>query len=122
MSAVATGPAAGLPRWAVAGLLPVLNLLAAFAVSGLIVALIGESPWEAVRILVWGAVGFEEAIGYTLFYATSFIFTGLAVAVAFHCGLFNIGGRARPASAGSAWRSCACTSTSSPSRSSCPRR
>ena len=92
MSAVATGPAAGLPRWAVVGLLPVLNLLAAFAVSGLIVVLIGESPWEAVRILVWGAFGFEEAIGYTLFYATSFIFTGLAVAVAFHCGLFNIGG------------------------------
>ena len=92
MSPVATGPAAGLPRWAVTGLLPVLNLLAAFAVSGLIVALIGESPWEAVRILLWGAFGFEEAIGYTLYYATSFIFTGLAVAVAFHCGLFNIGG------------------------------
>ena len=27
-----------------------------------------------------------------LFYASSYIFTGLAVAVAFHCGLFNIGG------------------------------
>ena len=92
MSVVATGPAAGLPRWAVLGLLPALSLLAAFAVSGLIVVLIGESPWEAVRILLWGAFGFQEAIGYTLFYATSFIFTGLAVAVAFHCGLFNIGG------------------------------
>ena len=64
MSAVATGPAAGLPRWAVLGLLPVLNLLAAVAVSGLIVVLIGESPWEAVRILVWGAFGFQEAIGW----------------------------------------------------------
>ncbi len=64
MSTVATGPAAGLPRWAVAGLLPVLNLLAALVVSGLVVALIGESPWEAVRILLWGAFGFEEAIGY----------------------------------------------------------
>ena len=92
MSTLATGPAAGLPRWAVTVLLPVLNLLTAFAVSGLIVLLIGESPWEAVRILLWGAFGFEEAIGYTLFYATNFIFTGLAVAVAFHCGLFNIGG------------------------------
>ncbi len=92
MSVVATGPAAGLPRWAVLGLLPALNLLAAFAISGLIVLLIGENPWEAVRLLVWGAFGFQEAIGYTLFYATNFIFTGLAVAVAFHCGLFNIGG------------------------------
>jgi ABC-type uncharacterized transport system permease subunit len=31
-------------------------------------------------------------IGYTLYYATTFVFTGLAVAVAFHGGLFNIGG------------------------------
>ena len=92
MTVVATGPAAGLPRWVVLALLPALNLLAAFAVSGLVVLLIGEDPWQVVRILVWGAFGFEEAIGYTLFYATSFIFTGLAVAVAFHCGLFNIGG------------------------------
>jgi general nucleoside transport system permease protein len=30
--------------------------------------------------------------GYTLYYATSFIFTGLAVTIAFHAGLFNIGG------------------------------
>ena len=89
---MATGPAAGLPRWVVLGLLPVLNLLAAFAVSSLVVLLIGEDPWRAVRILLWGAFGFEEAIGYTLYYATNFIFTGLAVAVAFHCGLFNIGG------------------------------
>ena len=92
MSAVAAGPAAGLPRWAVLALLPALNLLAAFAVSGLVVLLIGENPWQVVRILVWGAFGFQEAVGYTLFYATNFIFTGLAVAVAFHCGLFNIGG------------------------------
>ncbi len=39
-----------------------------------------------------GAVGSSESIGYTLYYATNFIFTGLAVAVAFHAGLFNIGG------------------------------
>ena len=84
--------AAGLPRWAVLGLLPVLNLLAAFAVAGLVVLSIGEDPCRALRILLWGAFGFEEAIGYTLFYATNFVFTGLAVAVAFHCGLFNIGG------------------------------
>ena len=92
MRTVATGPAAGLPRWAAFGLLPVVNLLAAFAVSGLVVLLIGEDPWRVVQVLLWGAFGFEEAIGYTLYYATNFIFTGLAVAVAFHCGLFNIGG------------------------------
>ena len=40
----------------------------------------------------WARIGSSESIGYTLYYTTNFIFTGLAVAVAFHAGLFNIGG------------------------------
>ncbi len=92
MTRIAVGPAAGLPRWSVVGLLPALNLLAAFVAAGGIVLLIDEDPWRVVRILASGALGSWEAVGYTLFYATNFIFTGLAVAVAFHCGLFNIGG------------------------------
>ena len=39
-----------------------------------------------------GAFGSQDSVGYTLFYATDFVFTGLAVSVAFHAGLFNIGG------------------------------
>ena len=81
-----------LPGWVNLGLLPLLNLAAAFLVSGVIVLFLGESPLEAMRLLIFGAFGYEEALGYTLFYTTSFIFTGLAVAIAFHCGLFNIGG------------------------------
>jgi ABC-type uncharacterized transport system permease subunit len=81
-----------LPGWAEYGLLPLLNLLAAFVISGLIVVLLGENPLRALELLVWGAFGYPEAIGYTLHYTTNFIFTGLAVAIAFHCGLFNIGG------------------------------
>ena len=54
--------------------------------------MLGENPLEAVELLIYGAFGYGEAIGYTLFYATNFIFTGLAVAMAFHAGLFNIGG------------------------------
>jgi general nucleoside transport system permease protein len=81
-----------LPPWAEYGLLPLLNVLLAFLVSGVIVLILGESPLEAVRLLLYGAFGYGEAIGYTLYYATNFVFTGLAVAVAFHAGLFNIGG------------------------------
>ncbi|NRG16159.1 ABC transporter permease [Rhizobiales bacterium] len=81
-----------LPRWVDYGLMPLLNLAAAFLVSGLVVLLIGENPLEAVEILIWGSLGWNEGIGFTLFYATNFIFTGLAVAVAFHASLFNIGG------------------------------
>ena len=81
-----------LPAWVNLGLLPLLNLAAAFFVSGLLVLLLGENPVKAIELLIYGAFGYGEAIGYTLFYATSFIFAGLAVAIAFHCGLFNIGG------------------------------
>lgn len=83
---------ATLPRWIDIGLIPVLNVFMALAVSGLIILAIGENPIEAVQIMLTGAFGYEEGIGYTLYYSTNFVFTGLAVAVAFHAGLFNIGG------------------------------
>jgi general nucleoside transport system permease protein len=67
-------------------------VVAGFLIAGLVVMFIGENPLNAVSILIDGAFGSVNNIFYTLFYATSFIFTGLAVAVAFHAGLFNIGG------------------------------
>ena len=90
--AAAGGAPARLPAWADYALIPLLNVIAAFLVSGLVVLFLGENPLRAVRILAWGALGFGEGVGFTLYYATNFILTGLAVAVAFHAGLFNIGG------------------------------
>jgi len=81
-----------LPGWVEIGLMPLANIAMAFLLVGLIVAVIGVDPFHALKLLVLGAVGSSESIGYTLYYATNFIFTGLAVAVAFHAGLFNIGG------------------------------
>jgi simple sugar transport system permease protein len=80
-----------LPKWVDYGLIPLLNLITAFLVAGLVVLLVGENPVKAAYLLVRGAFGYGGGIGYTLFYATNFIFTGLSVAVAIHCGLFNIG-------------------------------
>ncbi|HET8726140.1 MAG TPA: ABC transporter permease [Alphaproteobacteria bacterium] len=91
-AALRTARPPSVPRWVSVGLIPVLNLVLAFLVSGLVVIAIGENPFDAVRFLLYGAFGYGSAIGYTLYYATNFIFTGLAVAVAYHCGLFNIGG------------------------------
>ncbi len=85
-------PYAKLPAWADYGLIPLVNLAVAFIVAGLVVLLVGENPFRAAVILVEGAFGRGQGIAYTLFYATTFIFSGLSVAVAFHCGLFNIGG------------------------------
>ncbi len=85
-------PFAKLPAWVDYGLMPLTNVVAGFLIAGLVVLFIGENPLTAVGLLVDGAFGSVNNIFYTLFYATSFIFTGLAVAVAFHAGLFNIGG------------------------------
>ncbi len=87
-----SAPFARLPAWADYGLIPLINVVIAFLVSGIVVMLAGESPIQAAGVLIEGAFGRPQNIAYTLYYATSFIFTGLAVAVAFHGGLFNIGG------------------------------
>ena len=76
-----TDAGAGLPRWAANGVLPLVNLVAAFAVSGLVIMILGENPIEAMLALVRGAFGFREAWGYTLYYTTNFIFTALAFSV-----------------------------------------
>ncbi len=81
-----------LPRWIDIVLIPLLNVFMALLASGFIILIIGESPIDAVKIMLFGALGYEEGIGYTLYYTTNFVFTGLAVAAAFHAGLFNIGG------------------------------
>jgi len=81
-----------LPRWADLVLLPVVNLLVALLVAGVMVWWVGQDPLEVIQVLLQGAFGSQRGLSYTLYYATTFVFTGLAVAVAFHGGLFNIGG------------------------------
>jgi general nucleoside transport system permease protein len=83
--------APALPRWADVALLPLVNLAMALVVAGIVVAFIGQDPLEVLKLLIQGAFGSARGFSYTLYYATTFIFTGLAVAVATHGGLFNIG-------------------------------
>ncbi len=82
---------APLPRWADVVVLPLVNLAIALLVATLVVAMIGQSPGQVMTMLVRGAFGSERGLSYTLYYTTSFIFTGLSVALASHGGLFNIG-------------------------------
>ena len=89
-----------MPKWVDVALIPFINLLLALFVSGLVVLYIGESPIEAIKIMVNGAVGSTYGWSYTLYYATNFIFTGLAVAVSFQARLFNIGGEGQAALGG----------------------
>ena len=80
-----------LPRWMDLALLPALSLACALLVAGGVVKLVGFDPVQVLQLLLKGAFGSEVGLSYTAYYATTFIFTGLAVATAFHGGLFNIG-------------------------------
>ncbi|WP_134678376.1 ABC transporter permease [Paracoccus ravus] len=89
-----------MPKWADVILTPLISLALAFAISALVILAIGESPIEALKVMVEGALGSSYGWGFTLYYATNFIFTGLAVTVAYHAGLFNIGGEGQAAMGG----------------------
>ena len=67
-------------------------LLVAMGVGSGLIMLVGKSPLQVYGLLfarTWGDWG---GLGQVVAKATPLIFTGLAVAVAFRCGLFNIGG------------------------------
>ncbi|SDG00390.1 ABC transporter permease [Alloyangia pacifica] len=81
-----------MPAWADAVLVPLISILLAAILSALVILAIGESPVEAFKLMVDGALMRSSGWGYTLYYTTNFIFTGLCVAVAFHAKMFNIGG------------------------------
>ena len=81
-----------MPAWADIVLIPLISLLLAALISALVILAIGEDPLAALKLMVDGALGSTYGWGYTLYYATNFIFTGLAVSVAYHAQLFNIGG------------------------------
>lgn len=81
-----------LPVWADVVLVPLISLFLAALVAAAVLLAIGQSPLEALSVMVNGALGSAYGWGYTLYYATSFVFTGLAVIIAFQGGLFNIGG------------------------------
>ncbi|KPN63566.1 nucleoside ABC transporter membrane protein [Aliiroseovarius crassostreae] len=89
-----------MPKWADVALIPALNLTLAFALSMAVIATIGQDPFEAVKLMITGALGSSYGWGYTLYYATNFIFTGLAVSIAFKAALFNIGGEGQAALGG----------------------
>jgi general nucleoside transport system permease protein len=72
-------------------LFPLIAVVAAFIVGGILILIIGDNPLQAYALLFGSAFSWPVGIGYTLFYATPLIFTGLAVLVAFRCGLLNIG-------------------------------
>ena len=74
-----------------AGLIPFLAILTAMILGGILIIIVGGNPFLAYKGLIEGSLGSQKALSETAVWATPYIFAGLAVALAFKGGLFNIG-------------------------------
>jgi simple sugar transport system permease protein len=72
-------------------LTPLIAVVSALAISGILIALAGAPVLEAYWRILAGAFGSRLAVSETLTRATPLILTGLAAAVAFRARLWNIG-------------------------------
>jgi ABC-type uncharacterized transport system permease subunit len=86
---------------------PLITVVVAFLVGGLVVALTGRDPFSTYQAIFDGTglnwffpwISADDRtvaalnLQQTLLITTPLILTGLAVAFAFRCGLFNIGGQ-----------------------------
>jgi general nucleoside transport system permease protein len=86
-------------------LVPLLAVFTAIVVGGIVIAAVGGNPFAAYLGLFQGSFGSVKAMSETAVWATPYIFAGLAVALAFKGGLFNIGAEGQLAlgAVASAW-------------------
>ena len=73
-------------------IVPVLSILVAFIIGGIIMICLGKNPFQAYGFLFSGAFGSSRKIAQTLVIACPLIFTGLTAAFSYKCGVFNLGG------------------------------
>lgn len=69
----------------------VIAILGFFVLCGVTLILRGQSPWEFYQLILTSGFSSIDDIGSILFNSTPLIFTGLAVAIGYKAGLFNIG-------------------------------
>lgn len=70
-------------------IVPLLSIILAFVIGGIIMAALGANPFDAVKYLFQGAFGSKANIGTTLTKATPLMFTSLCACFAYKCGVFN---------------------------------
>jgi simple sugar transport system permease protein len=71
--------------------IPLLAVATALALGAVVIGVTGGNVAKAYQGLWEGSLGRPQSISDTLVWATPYIFGGLAVALAFKAGLFNIG-------------------------------
>jgi simple sugar transport system permease protein len=70
---------------------PMLAVLVAFVIGGLLVLVLGQNPIDVYSLLIDGSLSGWANLSVTLQLMTPLIFTGLAVALSFRSGIWNIG-------------------------------
>ncbi|MFA5513984.1 MAG: ABC transporter permease [Sphaerochaetaceae bacterium] len=70
---------------------PIIAIIMALLVGSIIIAITGDDVLLAITSLVLGAFGNMRSLGQSFLAATPILFTGLAFAVAYRSGIFNIG-------------------------------
>lgn len=70
---------------------PVLSVIFAMLVASVALIVIGKNPFAVYGTMFAYSFGRLDSIGYILMKATPLIFSGIAVAIGFKVGLFNIG-------------------------------
>jgi general nucleoside transport system permease protein len=71
---------------------PALAVVAALMVGAIILGAFGYNPLKAYAIMLEGIFGSQRNISEVLLRSTPLIFTGICVAMAYSCGVWNIGG------------------------------
>ena len=69
----------------------ILPVLLAFVFGAILMLFIGENPWEVYRIMIGKSLFTAKGILKTLHGAAPLILTGLAIAVTFKAGIYNMG-------------------------------
>ena len=82
----------GLIDFFIAGSRPVLSIILAFLVAGVLIFLQGKNPLEAYAAIFRGAFGSLVAIGNTTVRTTPLLIGALGMTLGIRGGLFNVGG------------------------------
>jgi general nucleoside transport system permease protein len=72
-------------------MMSLLAVSVGLVLGGILAAFAGESPLHVIQVIVTGAFGTPYDVGMVLYYSSLLIGTGLAVAIPFQAGIFNIG-------------------------------
>jgi general nucleoside transport system permease protein len=71
---------------------PVVCVLAALVVTGLLLLALGANPLFAYKTMVLGALGSGQAVSDTITKTIPIVLIALGVMLTFRCGLWNVGG------------------------------